>query len=66
MRVELSTFNDGSMYGIRLHADNEAEQRLIERFAIGGVKINSVGHDDIQFTLADLIGQPESTKMGVR
>lgn len=47
-------------YGVRLIADTPEEDVIFERFWKGGVKINSRGHETLQFTFADLI---ERTKL---
>jgi len=56
MKVEISrTWDTSEPYGIKLIAETPAEDDILLRFWKGGVKLNSRGHEELQFTFKDLI-----------
>lgn len=53
MKVEIKKIKD-EVFGIELISEDN-ENDILERFWIGGLKINVRGHNSLQLTFADLI-----------
>ena len=55
MEVKTSEW-DNEIFGIELVAENETEKDIIQRFYVGGIKINGItGNYKLQLTFKDLV-----------